>query len=131
MTVFWKVVAAVLLAVILGLAIGKTEKDLAALLTIAVSCMACMIVMSYLEPVLDFLHELEAMGNFAEGILGILLKSVGIALVVELAGMICKDAGNGSLAKTLQILGSSLILYLSVPVFRSLLTLIRDILGEL
>ena len=63
--------------------------------------------------------------------LGILLKAVGIGLVSEIAGLVCTDAGNGSLGKTLQLLGSAVILYLSLPIFTAMLELIREILREL
>lgn len=131
MAEFWKAAAAVLLTVVLGLAIGKQEKDISALLSMAVCCMIGVIAISYLEPVLDLLRELESLGELQGGMLGILLKAVGITLVAEIAGMICTDAGNGSLAKTLQLLGSAVILYLSIPIFHAFLTLIREILGEL
>ena len=131
MTEFWKAAAMILIAVVLGLAVGKREKDISVLLTMAVCCMTAMIAVSYLEPVLDFLWELESVGNIQNGFLGILLKAVGIALIAEVAGMICSDAGNGSLGKTLQMLGSVVILYLSIPIYNALLTLIREILGEL
>lgn len=131
MTEFWKAAAMILIAVVLGLAVGKQEKDISVLLTMAVCCMTAMIAVSYLEPVLDFLWELESVGNIQKGFLGILLKAVGIALIAEVAGMICSDAGNGSLGKTLQMLGSVVILYLSMPIYNALLTLIREILGEL
>lgn len=131
MTEFWKAAAMILIAVVLGLAVGKREKDISVLLTMAVCCMTAMIAVSYLEPVLDFLWELESVGNTQKGFLGILLKAVGIALIAEVAGMICSDAGNGSLGKTLQMLGSVVILYLSIPIYNALLTLIREILGEL
>ncbi len=121
----------ILIAVVLGLAVGKREKDISVLLTMAACCMTAMIAVSYLEPVLDFLWELESVGNIQKGFLGILLKAVGIALIAEVAGMICSDAGNGSLGKTLQMLGSVVILYLSIPIYNALLTLIREILGEL
>ena len=92
---------------------------------------AAMIALSYLEPVLDFLRELEALGDLQGDTLGILLKAVGIGLVSEIAGMVCSDAGNGSLGKTLQMLGSAAILYLSLPVFSALLELVREILREI
>ena len=120
----------VLLTVILSNAIGKQEKDIAVLLSMIACCIAAGTVISYIEPVLDFLRELEALGQLQEGFLGILLKAAGIALVTELTGMICSDAGNGSLGKTLHMLGSAVIMYLSIPIFRSLLTLIREILGQ-
>lgn len=131
MAYFWKATAAVLIAVVLGLALDKRGKDFSALLTMAVCCFAATIALAYLEPVLDFLWELEAIASVQGDMLGILLKAVGIGLVAEMAAMICTDAGNGSLGKQLQMLGSAVILYLSLPIFRSLLALIQEILGEL
>lgn len=128
---FWKATAAVLVALVLGLALEKQGKDFSVLLTMAACCMAALTAFTYLEPVLDFLWELEAMADLQGDMLGILLKAVGIGLVAELAAVVCADGGNASLGKQLQMLGSAVILYLSLPVFRSLLSLIQDILGEL
>lgn len=129
MDLFWKAAAGALLAAILGLALGKQEKDMGVMLTLAVCCMIAMIAISYLEPVLDFLRQLEALGDLREDMLGILLKALGIGLVAEIAGMVCADAGNASLAKGLQMLGAAVILWLSIPIFNALLELIQEILG--
>lgn len=131
MDTFWKAAAAVLLAVILVPAVAKTEKDISVLLTMAVCCLVAAAAFSYLEPVLDLLWELKALGDLSGEMLGILMKAVGIGLVAEIAGMICADAGNGSLGKTLQILASAAILYLSIPLFQAFLTLVQEILGQL
>lgn len=76
MSLFWKAAAAVLLAVVLGLSLGK-QKDIGVLLTMAVCCMVAMIAISYLEPVLDFLRELETLGDLQGGHAGHSLKSGG------------------------------------------------------
>lgn len=131
MELFWKAAAAALIAVVLGLALGKQGKDFSILLIVAVCAMTAVIVLTYLEPMLDFLRELESLGDLQGDMLGILLKAVGIGLVAEIAGMICSDAGNASLGKTLQMLGSAAILYLSIPIFNAFLKLIQEILGEL
>lgn len=131
MDTFWKAAAAVLLAVVLVPAVAKTEKDISVLLTMAVCCLVAAAALSYLEPVLDLLWELKALGDLSGEMLGILMKAVGIGLVAEIAGMICADAGNGSLGKTLQILASAAILYLSIPLFQAFLTLVQEILGQL
>lgn len=128
---FWRATAAVLLTVILTLAVGRQEKDISVLLSMAVCCLVGMMALSYLKPVLELMEELGQLGEVAGDTLEILLKAVGIALVSEIAGMLCNDAGNGSLGKLLQMLGSAAILYLSIPIFRSLLTLIQEILGEI
>lgn len=128
---FWKATAAILLTVVLTLAVGKQEKDLSALLSMAVCCLVGIVALSYLKPVLELMEELGELGEISGGTLEILMKAVGIALVSELAGMLCSDAGSSSLGKMLQMLGSAAILFLSIPLFRSLLTLIQEILGEI
>lgn len=128
---FWKATAAILLTVIFILALGKQEKDISALLGMAACCLVGVIVISYLEPVVDLLWELGELGEISGSTLGILMKAVGIALVSEIVGMLCSDSGSASLGKMLQMLGSAAILYLSIPIFRALLTLIQEILGEI
>lgn len=85
----------------------------------------------HLGPVLRFLGELESLGNLRGDMLGILLKAVGIGLLSEIAAVICSDSGNTGLGKMIQLIGSVVVLWLSIPVFRSLLDLVQTILGEL
>ena len=131
MSLFWKAAAAVLIAVVLILMLGKQTPDMGLMISIAASTMVAILAVTYLEPVLEFLQELEVLSRIQGDMLGVLLKAVGIGLVVEITGTICADAGNASLGKTLQLLGSAVILCLSVPVFRSMLDLVQMILGEL
>lgn len=131
MSLFWKGVGLILLTLILGLVLGRQQGDFALLLTTAACTMAAAAAISYLEPVVDFLRQLEQLGQLRGDMLGILLKAVGIGLVTQVAGMVCTDAGNGSLAKQLELLGSAAILYLTMPIFSALMTLIQEILGEL
>ena len=130
MELFWKCVAGVLIAAILGPVLGQQEKGISVMLSVAVCAMGAVILLSYLEPVLDLLRQLESLGDLGGEMLTILLKAMGIALVAELAGLICTDAGSGALGKTIQMLASAVILWLSIPVFQAFLSLIRQILGE-
>ena len=128
---FWKVIAIVLIALIFSLHLEKTEKIFCVLLSIAVCCLGGTVIGNAIHSIMDFLHELEALGQIRDGFLQILLKCVGIALITELAGLICRDSGNGSLERMLHLLGSMTIVYLSLPMVSALLTLIREILGDL
>lgn len=131
MEAFWKAAAAVLLAVILGLVLDRQEKDISVLLTIAVCVMVGAIGAAHLEPVLALLRELEEAGGLQEEFLGILLKAVGVGVTGELIACICADAGKASLGKALQLLSSAVILSMAVPVFYTLLAMVRQILGGL
>ena len=131
MELFLQATAAVILAVILGLSLGKQGKDLGILLTVAVCVMVFTVAISFLKPVVDLLESLNETAKLQGEMLQILLKAVGIGLVAEISSLVCSDAGNGSLGKALQLLASAVILWLSIPVFTSLMTLIRQIMGEL
>ena len=131
MGLYWKVIGAVLTVLILGLNIGKQETDMAALLTMAVCCLGALTALTFLEPVLEMLRELGDTIRQQEDLLNVLLKCTGIALVTELASMICQDAGSGAMGRMLQMLGNAVILSLSVPAVTALLNLLREILGVL
>lgn len=131
MDLFWKSCAAILIALILILTLGKQQRDMSTLLSIAVCCIVGLTAMEILKPVLDFLYGLQEIIMVDNNIVTILLQIVGIGLVSEMVSMICTDAGNASLGKTVQFLASSVILYLSIPIFQSMVDLIRQILGDL
>lgn len=126
MELYWKTAAGILLAVVLMLALGKQEIRL--VLGIAVCTMAAMAAMVYLEPVLELLRSLEESAGLDGDMILILMKAVGIGLVTEIAGLVCADSGNASLGKVLQLLGTAVILWMSIPLFTALMELIRDIL---
>ena len=131
MSEFWKTTSIVLLTVILGLAVGKTERDISAVLSLVAACIAAGVAVTILEPVLNYLWELQRLYDLPEGLVSVLLKAVGIALVAELSSAVCTDAGNALLGRMLQILGGTVVLSLSVPMFRTLMTIIKEMIGGL
>lgn len=131
MGLFLKGVSAVMITVVLTLALGKQGKEMSGLLAIIVCCMVAGMAMEFWAPVSDFLEKLESLGNLNDDMAGTLFKVVGIGILTEISALVCSDAGTASLGKTLQLLGSAVILWLSIPMFTSLVDLIQGILGGL
>lgn len=130
MELFWKTVGATLISAILTLVLERQNRDYSILLTVAASAMVSIAAAKLLEPVLDFLGQLEAMGGLSSDLLLSLIKVFGIGMTGEIAVSVCNDAGNSSLGKGLHFLTNAAILYLSVPVFSSLTELFLQILGD-
>ncbi len=128
MDTYVKALAGVLVTLVLYLVLAKQNKDISVLLTVLVCCMIIVAAINYLEPVISFVDKLETLGQFNSDMLSILLKAVGIGLLAEVTALICSDAGNAALGKTVQILASVAILWLSVPLFTSLIELVEEIL---
>ena len=129
MGLFLKCSAGVLVAVVLILALGR--KDLGLILSMAVCAMTAMAAAQLLEPVTALLDTLESLGGLDGDLVAILFKAVGVGLITDIAAMVCTDSGNASLAKAVGLLGTAAVLWLSLPMFEALLSLIQEILEGL
>lgn len=130
MNIFFKATACVLTALILWICLNKSGKDMSTLLTLCVCIAVAIASFSFLKPVIAFVQKLAGIGQLDSGLLSVMLKVVGIGLISEICTLVCKDAGNESMGKILQILSSCVVLWLSIPVFEKLISLLEKILGK-
>lgn len=130
MDYFIKAVSAALLAVILGIVLSKQGKDAALLITLAACAMVLMLAASYLQPIVELMRKLQELGRVDKGLLEILMKILGIGLLGEITSMVCDDAGNAAVGKTVQLLTTAVILWLTIPMIEQLLDLLQSIVGE-
>lgn len=131
MELFVKSCGGVLLSVILILSLDHRSKDLSMVLGVAVCCMVCVAALGYLKTVIEFIRQLEQLGGLDHSVIRILLKVTGIGLISEIAALICADSGCSSLGKTIKILAAAVILWLSLPLYATVLDLLQRILGGL
>ena len=119
-----------MITVVLYLVIAKRDKDIAVVLTVAVCSMVLITALHCLDRVVTFLHHVQDIADLDEQTLEILMKSVLIGMTAQIVEMICKDAGNEALGKTLQFLASVTIIVLALPLMETLLELIGKVVGE-
>lgn len=131
MSVFYKVLAGVIVTVVLGVFLAKSNKDYATLIIIAASCVIIIAAATYLQPVVDFIMRIKRRVDLDNDALDIVMKSVGVGVLTEITGMICIDAGYASLDKALKLVSCAVVLWLSIPLFESLLELLEIILGNI
>lgn len=131
MNIFLKATAAIFTALILWLYLSKNNKEFATILTLVACSVVMLSAITLLRPVLDFIDTLQVTGDLDPDLLSVILKSVGIGIIAEFSVLICKDAGNETIGKALQILSTVVILCISIPVFERLLSLLDNILGSL
>ena len=124
MTLYLKIVATGLIAVILGMTTGR---DFTLLLSICVCILGAFLLLELLEPVIALLQQLQLTAKLSGETGKILLKVTAVGLLSEIASVLCADAGNGSVSKMLKLTASGMILYLAVPLVQSVL----DVLGQL
>lgn len=128
---FYILIAGSLVTVVLVMTLRKQNGELALLLGLC----GCALVLAglawFLEPVMGFLGRIQTLTALDPDLLGILVKIAAISFTAEIAGLVCQDAGNSALGKSLQLLASSVILWLALPMLERLLAMAERILVNL
>ena len=126
---FFQASAGIMAGVILWIILSRQGKEYALLLSIGACCLVTVVALRYLSPVLELMEQLQTLGDLQTQWLSIMVKAIGIGLVTEIGTLICNDAGNAALGKTLQLMGAAAVLWMSVPLVNSLIELLEQILG--
>jgi stage III sporulation protein AD len=88
-------------------------------------------VVQMLMPIRDFIEALMITTRIDPNMIQSLMKIVGIGLIGEISSSVCADSGNTAIGKTVQLASTTMILYLSLPLFTALLELLERIMGNL
>ena len=129
MNTFFKAVAVILTAVILWLVLNKNSKEVSVLLTLAVCAVVISASIGFLKPIINFIYNVRELGNLDEELVSVILRVVGIGMLTEISAMICKDAGNEAMGKSLHILCVIVVIWMSIPVFEKLILLLDNVLS--
>ena len=128
MDIFIKASGGVLITLVLSLVLVKQGKDISLLLTVASCCMIALAAMQYLIPVIEFFEQLQIRGQLDPTHMKIILRAVGIGVLAEITSSVCSDAGNAALGKILQLVACVVVLWMSVPLFTSVIELVEEIM---
>ena len=80
-------------------------------------------------PVLEFFEKLLSFTGLSSAVFSPLLKTVAIALLGQIAGAFCQDAGQGALGKMVELCGTVLCLCTALPLATMLLELLQELGG--
>lgn len=128
---FYIAVAGVLVTCILSVTVHRYNAEIASLLILCGCCFVVLIAVGFLSPILSFMRKLQQLCSVSDEMLGVLIKVTAVAFTGEIAAGVCTDSGNAALGKSLQMMASIVIVYLSLPMFQALLELVERILGGL
>lgn len=106
---------------------GKSEYGI--FLVLSVSIVLGFVCVSGLSPVLSVIRQMEDLMEVSHGYLEVFMKIIGISYLAEFACTLCKDAGYGTLASQIEMLGRITILSMSAPVLLTLLSTLGEILS--
>ena len=80
----------------------------------------------------DFLNNMEMLKKYfagAEGYLNILIKVVGITYICEFCASVCKDAGYGTIADQIEMLGKISVMFAGLPILMAVIQTLDSLMA--
>ena len=113
--------AAGLVGTVLAMILGQYRPEFRMLVTAAVTLLLMAMVLEQLSPVLEQLHSTMELTGLTGDYAAILFKAVGICLLTQLAGDVCRDSGESSIASKIELAGRAAILLTAMPLIQEVL----------
>ncbi|MCI9121254.1 MAG: stage III sporulation protein AD [Oscillibacter sp.] len=117
-----------LVGALLALVIKRGNPEAALLLTLSAAVAVLLSLAGSLEVLLDFLNQLVEESGLSRDLFLPLYKTVGIALVVNIGGGLCRDAGESALGSVVETVGAVCALLAALPLLRAVLSLLLELM---
>lgn len=104
--------------------------SIALLLSIAASGVMLTAVVGQLPPVLSALETLSVRAGVETLYIGTVLRVIAVAYIVDFGSQLCLDAGEGTMAKNLQLVGKIMILVMAIPIIVAVADVIIGLLEQ-
>ena len=125
----WKFAAMAIVCALLCTVLKQHGAELSSVLALA-GCVGLLIAaLTVLSPVMTFLRRLSGLAGISAALLAPVLKAAAVGLLTQLTESFCKDAGEGALAKAVELCGGILALYALLPLASSVAELLQRMAG--
>lgn len=129
MAEFLKIAGIALAAALLASVLDKRDHALAITLGLLACVMALIGCIRSFQPTARFFEELSELSGLGGGYLEPLVKTAGIGIVTQITCAVCADCGQNALAKIAELCGTVAALCMTLPLLRSVLELIQEMVG--
>ena len=123
----FQIAAIGLAGTLLSLAVRSYRPEFSVYISIACGIILFMTVIAQFSDILSVVSDVFSRSGYANSYFPVLPKILAIAYLTDLISQVCRDAGENGIASKTEMAGKIFILYVSLPVFTSILSMI-DIL---
>ncbi len=110
-----------LVAAAAAVLLKQYKPEYAMLLSLAAAAVFFGWILAGLVPAFRSMREMAGEAAYSSEALRVLIKCLGVCCLCEIAGEICKEAGQTAIASKIEMAGRVAVLLLCLPVFEELL----------
>lgn len=109
------------ISAILSLVLKQYKPEYAIFISLACSVMVILYLLQGIASIGEQLQDVFSGTMISEELVTVIFKSLGVCILTELAGQVCKDAGENAIATKIELVGKVALLFLCMPLFLHLL----------
>ena len=116
-------------AAVLGALVKRGSKEYALLLSAGAAVLILTAALGGAVPLVESLRELAGGDSLGGRCMEAMLRAVGLTLIGQLAGQLCKDAGEAALAYGVELAVKVAVLTVCLPVLAALMETVGEIIN--
>ena len=124
-----KIIGVAFVTSLAAILLRSTKPELSFAVTVTGVIVILLFIVDYMQTALGFLTEISGMTGLDNGLIKILLKIVGVGYLTEFGAGILNDFGSNAVADKVVLGGKLTMLFLAIPVIKTLLQLMKGFLG--
>ena len=117
-----------LIGMILAVLFRQHKPEYAPLISLAAGLAVVFLLLGQLEPIFFQMEEILQQAGIGTEYIVVLLKSLGICYITQLAADTCRDAGESAIASKMELAGKITVLTLAVPYFTGMLQTVGELI---
>jgi stage III sporulation protein AD len=128
MDMILKVAAIAVTASLCAVVVKKQTPEIGLVLALIAGCLILSLAIDPIQSVITLIESLCNTAGLAPAVVSPVIKTVGIAILTRIAAEFCRDAKEGGIASFLEVAGSAGALFVCLPLFKTVLSMITGLL---
>ncbi len=117
-----------LVGMITAVLLRQYKPEYATLVSLAVGILIISMLCTQLFPVFEQMKQILDQAGLSAGYIGILVKSLGVCYLTQLASDACRDQGETAIGSKIELAGKITVLALGLPLFGKLLEIVNKLI---
>jgi len=117
-----------IVAAIICIILKQYKPEYALMVSLIAGITVLLLAANSIKDIFEKLNVMLGMLNVSSEYTKILVKSLGICFVTQVACDSCKDIGENAIASKVEIAGKISVLIISLPLFEKILSIVADLL---
>lgn len=118
-----------ILGVMLAIQLKANKPEYGVYIGLAISILIFCYGMKQAHAVIQQFEKIRSILGDSRDYLSILLRVIGVTYICEFSAGICKDAGYGSVAEQIEILGKLSVMFAGVPILFAVINQIQGLMS--